>query len=122
MVEAKIAGRMAVNVIDNVPSVQANEKGTSAVSHETIKGNIEFKNVVFNYPTRKDFDVLKDFCCTFEAGKTTALVGFSGSGKSTVVQLIERFYDPASGTVLVDGVDMKTLNLQQLRRSIGYVG
>lgn len=89
---------------------------------ESLRGHIEFKNVNFTYPTRQDLPVLKDFSCVFEEGKTTALVGFSGSGKSTVVQLIERFYDVDSGSVLIDGQDIKSLNLKQLRQSIGYVG
>ena len=55
-------------------------------------------------------------------GKTTALVGPSGSGKSTIIQLIERFYDPVSGQVLIDDEDIKGLNLNKLRQSIGYVG
>ena len=58
----------------------------------------------------------------FERGKTTAIVGTSGSGKSTIVQLIERFYDPDIGQVLVDGKDLKNLNLREYRKQIGYVG
>lgn len=66
--------------------------------------------------------VLKKFSCIFEAGKTTALVGPSGSGKSTIIQLMERFYDPLEGEVLLDGQDIKTLNLRSMRHLIGYVG
>jgi ATP-binding cassette subfamily B (MDR/TAP) protein 1 len=66
--------------------------------------------------------VLNNFSINFEAGKTTALVGSSGSGKSTIVQLIERFYDPEQGSVLIDDLDIRTLNLTHLRREIlGYV-
>jgi len=68
-----------------------------------LTGKIEFKNVNFTYPSRQEVEVLKDFNCVFEAGKTTALVGFSGSGKSTIIQMIERFYDPCSGSVEIDG-------------------
>ena len=87
-----------------------------------MKGEIEFKNVSFSYPTRPDQKVLKNFSCKFATGKTTAIVGPSGSGKSTVVQMIERFYDPDSGCVLIDGQDLLTLNLKSLRQKVGYVG
>ena len=87
-----------------------------------MKGSYEFKNVEFTYPSRKDQKVLKSFNCVFEAGKTTALVGPSGSGKSTIIQLLERFYDPTGGQVLLDGDDIKTVNLQSMRQLIGYVG
>jgi len=83
---------------------------------------IEFKDIVFKYPSKDEITVLKKFNCVFEAGKTTALVGPSGSGKSTVIQLIERFYDPLDGQVMLDGQDIKTLNLRSMRRLIGYVG
>jgi ATP-binding cassette subfamily B (MDR/TAP) protein 1 len=83
--------RLALNVIDNVPDVDPNDKTRSGVLND-IKGEIVFDKVNFRYPTRKDLHVLKDFTCTFEAGKTTALVGPSGSGKSTIIQMIERFY------------------------------
>ena len=65
--------------------------------------------------------MLDDFSCVFEAGKTTALVGMSGSGKSTIIQLIERFYDPEAGVVCLDGKDIKTVNLRSMRQNIGYV-
>ena len=91
------------------------------IKKDEIKGQIEFKNVNFTYPTRPDLQVLKDFTCTFEAGKTIALVGPSGSGKSTIIQLLERFYDPSSGSVLLDGVDLKDINLNSLRNEIGFV-
>lgn len=65
---------------------------------------------------------MQEFTCTFELGKTTAIVGPSGSGKSTTVQLVERFYDPSSGNVFVDGVNLKDINLRNYRQQIGYVG
>jgi ABC-type multidrug transport system fused ATPase/permease subunit len=66
--------------------------------------------------------VLKDFTCTFEAGKTTALVGPSGSGKSTIIQMVERFYKNDSGTITVDGSPIEALDLRSFRRLMGYVG
>lgn len=79
-------------------------------------------DVCFTYPSRPDNPILKSFTCTFEAGKTTALVGPSGSGKSTIIQLIERFYKNDSGSIRVDGIPIENLNLRSFRRHIGYVG
>jgi ATP-binding cassette subfamily B (MDR/TAP) protein 1 len=82
---------------------------------EKVKGTFEFKNVNFRYPTRTDLQVMKNFSVTIEGGKTTALVGPSGSGKSTIIQFIERFYDPESGSIELDGVNIKDINLSSLR-------
>lgn len=87
----------------------------------TIHGKIRFKDVHFKYPARRENNVLRGINFTLEAGKTLALVGESGSGKSTVVSLLERFYDPCNGVVEVDDNDVKTLNLQHLRSNIGIV-
>mmetsp|Transcript_9464 Transcript_9464/g.8998 ORF Transcript_9464/g.8998 Transcript_9464/m.8998 type:complete len:84 (-) Transcript_9464:594-845(-) len=83
---------------------------------------MEFKNVSFSYPSRQEQKILDNFSAVFEEGKTTALVGASGSGKSTIVQMIERFYDPDMGDVTVDGYNLKEINLRGFRMSIGYVG
>eukprot|EP00980_Cylindrotheca_fusiformis_P012788 scaffold3136_cov102-Cylindrotheca_fusiformis.AAC.5 len=88
---------------------------------EAVSGNIEFRAVNFAYPTRKDAQVFQDFNLTIPAGKTVAFVGPSGSGKSTSVQLIERFYDPTSGTISLDGNDLRDLNVEWLRSHIGLV-
>lgn len=87
-----------------------------------MQGRIEFKNINFSYPTRPELQILKDFSCVMEAGKTTALVGPSGSGKSTIIQMIERFYNPESGDIIIDGKNIKDLDLRSFRRSVGYVG
>lgn len=68
LVTARIAGRFAFNVIDHVPGIKANEKGTKIVTKNDVKGKIEFENVCFNYPSNPDLKVLKNFNCTFEAG------------------------------------------------------
>ncbi len=89
-------------------------------TNNEIKGRIEFKNVTFKYPTRNDY-VLKDFNLTIEPGQKVAVVGVSGSGKSTIVQLLERFYDVEKGEILLDGVNIRKYKLEDLRRSVGFV-
>ena len=81
-----------------------------------------FVNVSFNYPSRKEVTVLKNLNLEIPKGKTVALVGSSGCGKSTCIQLLQRFYDPDSGAVLIDGNNMKDLNVGWLRDHIGIVG
>ena len=82
---AKVAGKMAFDVIDHVPGIQANEKGTKILKREEMKGKIEFEDVCFNYPSNPDLKVLKNLTVCFEAGQTIGLIGPSGSGKSTII-------------------------------------
>ncbi|XP_059667590.1 ABC transporter B family member 1-like [Cornus florida] len=117
--KAKVAAAKIFQIIDHKPSIDRNTE--SGLELDTITGQIELKNVDFAYPSRPDVRVLNDFSLSVTAGKTIALVGSSGSGKSTVVSLIERFYDPTSGQVLLDGHDIKTLKLKWLRQQIGLV-
>lgn len=86
-----------------------------------IKGNIVFKDVVFSYPSRKDVGVLKGINFLVRSGEKIALVGQSGSGKSTIVQLLMKFYNIESGGIIIDGKDLKDYNITQLRQSIGIV-
>ncbi|KAJ7957664.1 ABC transporter B family protein [Quillaja saponaria] len=88
---------------------------------KSIKGNIELKNVFFAYPERPDQMILKDLSLKINAGKTIALVGQSGSGKSTIIGLIERFYDPIKGSISIDDLDIKEYNLRKLRSHIALV-
>ncbi|KAM0246491.1 hypothetical protein ACHAQJ_010192 [Trichoderma viride] len=88
---------------------------------ENVRGNIRLENVKHIYPSRPGAVVMEDVTLDIPAGKTTALVGASGSGKSTIVGLIERFYNPVGGTVYLDGHDIATLNLRWLRRQISLV-
>ncbi|KAJ3099209.1 ATP-binding cassette, sub-B (MDR TAP), member 4 [Phlyctochytrium bullatum] len=87
-----------------------------------VEGSVEFRNVKFHYPQRPDVPILKDFSLTVAPGQTVALVGASGSGKSTIVKLLERFYDPVDGNVFVDGRNVRDLNVAWLRDQIGFVG
>ena len=91
------------------------------ISPDHVEGKVEFKDVAFTYPSRPDVLVLENFSVEANVGKTLALVGPSGCGKSTTVQLIQRFYDVDEGTVLLDGKDLRHLNLRWLRRHIGVV-
>ena len=90
-------------------------------SPDQVVGQISFKGVSFVYPTRADVTVLEDFNLEVPAGKSFALVGMSGSGKSTIVKLLERFYDPTKGDVFLDGVNLKDLNVRWLRENISIV-
>ena len=86
-----------------------------------MTGQIEFRDVRFRYPARPKLRILRHLSLACQAGETTALVGPSGSGKSTTVALIQRFYDPRSGSVLLDGHDIRTLNIRWLRSLLGLV-
>uniref|UniRef100_A0A3Q3DTX5 ATP-binding cassette, sub-family B (MDR/TAP), member 11a n=1 Tax=Hippocampus comes TaxID=109280 RepID=A0A3Q3DTX5_HIPCM len=88
---------------------------------DRVKGDIEFHNVTFHYPSRPEVRILNDLSVQVKADQTTAFVGPSGSGKSTAVQLIQRFYDPNEGTVTLDGHDIRSLNIKWLRSLIGIV-
>ncbi|GFY93311.1 ATP binding cassette subfamily B1 [Actinidia rufa] len=117
--KARVAAARIFRIIDHKPSVERNSE--SGLELASITGQVELKNVNFSYPSRPEVTILRNFSLTVPSGKTIALVGSSGSGKSTVVSLIERFYDPTSGQVLLDGHDIKTLKLRWLRQQIGLV-
>ncbi|XP_065863989.1 ABC transporter B family member 4-like [Euphorbia lathyris] len=86
-----------------------------------MKGKIEFCNVRFKYPMRPDFQIFGGFSLVIRPGKTVALVGESGSGKSTVISLLQRFYDPDSGKITLDGIKIQRLKLKWLRQQMGLV-
>ena len=106
-----------MDALDNSKGVIPNANGSA----ERPVGRIEFKDVVFRYPTRPDVSVYGGLSLTIEPGETVALVGPSGCGKSTAVALLERFYDPDSGAIMLDGQDLRNLRLSWLRRQIGLV-
>lgn len=87
-----------------------------------VKGNIEFRNVSFTYPSRKDVPILRGLSFSVKSGETVALVGSSGNGKSTCIHLLQRYYDPNDGAVLIDGSNIKQLNISLLRSNIALVG
>jgi ATP-binding cassette subfamily B (MDR/TAP) protein 1 len=102
-----------------VPKIDS-ESGAGNVL-DTVAGEVEFKNVEFYYPSRPKSPVFVNFSLRVPAGSTVALVGASGSGKSTVIALLERFYDPSAGKVTLDGVDIRRLQLKWLRAQMGLV-
>ncbi|MCL7747053.1 ABC transporter ATP-binding protein [Halalkalibacter alkaliphilus] len=102
--------------LDEKPSVPEKK---DAISLSKVKGDIIFEDVEFAYDESRK--ALQDINLTFEAGQTIALVGHTGSGKSTIVNLMSRFYDPTKGRVLLDGVDLRDLRLDELRSNVSYV-
>lgn len=87
-----------------------------------MKGDIDFENVFFRYPSRPDVPILNGLSAKVTSGETVALVGSSGNGKSTCIQLLQRFYDPTEGRIYIDGHDIKQFNLSWLRSNIAVVG
>ena len=114
---AVVAAKRINEVIDTEPTIFDGEKDGS---DSTVKGEIEFRNVSFMYPDASDY-VLKDISFKAEKGQTIAIIGSTGCGKSTLINLIPRFYDVTKGQVLVDGIDVKDYNLEALHNKIGYV-
>ena len=105
-----------------LPKYEIDTSSTQGAKPEKVNGAISIKNVSFSYPTRPADAILTDFSTEIEAGTVVAFVGPSGSGKSTVVSMLERFYDPQSGSISLDGVNIKDMNVHYLRSLIGYVG
>lgn len=106
-------------VLDRVTQIEPNDSQSRKV--EKIQGHIELKDVTLAYPSRPDILVLRNFNLRVLSGNSIALVGASGSGKTSVISLIERFYDPIAGEVLVDGIDIRRYNLRALRQHIALV-
>lgn len=114
---ASVAANRIREVLDTEPSI---EDGTRSEGKSGVEGEVEFKNVSFRYPDA-DGDVLQNISFTAKKGETVALIGATGCGKSTVINLIPRFYDTTEGEVLVDGVNVRDYTQKDLRNKIGYV-
>lgn len=114
---ASVAANRINEVLDTDISMKDGEKMQGL---DGVKGEVEFKNVSFSYPDAGD-DVIHDISFTAHRGETVALIGATGSGKSTIINLIPRIYDATKGQVLVDGVDVKEYSEKQLRNKIGFV-
>ena len=114
---ASVSGDRIAEVLEAVSSIKNNEIASKL---KKCTGLIEFNNVSFKYPGG-DEDVLHNISFTARPGETTAFIGSTGSGKSSIVNLIPRFYDVTSGEILLDGIDIRNIDLHDLRNNIGYV-
>ena len=114
---ASVAAARIHEVLDTEPAI---EDGHGSQGQPGMTGEVEFRNVSFRYPDAEE-DVLHDISFTAHKGQTVALIGATGCGKSTVINMVPRFYDVTEGQVLVDGVDVKDYTQTQLRNKIGYV-
>lgn len=120
VMDAKGAAVALYELLDTRSQIDASREDQGVVP-EVCLGKIEAVNVDFAYPTRMDAPILRNYSVTIEPGQTVAFVGASGGGKSTIISLLERFYDPTSSSILLDGRDLRTLNLKWLRSQIGLV-
>nr|CAH7755523.1 unnamed protein product [Callosobruchus chinensis] len=116
---AKGAAQKVFDVLDSEPIINKKTKGGRKPAK--FKSNISFNNVYFSYPSRPDVKVLKGFNLRINYGETVALVGNSGCGKSTCIQLLQRFYDPLVGGVFIDNISIKDINLSWLRSRMAVV-
>jgi len=117
--EAGAAAERIKEVIKRVPRIDSESEEGEIL--ERVYGEVEFDRVEFAYPSRPESAVLKGLSVRIPAGKRVALVGESGSGKSTVIALLQRFYDPLGGEVRLDGVGIQKLQVKWLRSQLGLV-
>ncbi|XP_078519793.1 ATP-dependent translocase ABCB1-like isoform X3 [Lissotriton helveticus] len=117
--KAKLAVRRIAKLLDRKPQIDSYSEEGKVL--DTFHGDIEFRDAIFVYPTRPKVQVLRGLSIQVKKGQTLALVGMSGCGKSTTIQLLERFYDPIDGHVFADGIDTTSLNLQWFRSQLGIV-
>jgi ABC-type multidrug transport system fused ATPase/permease subunit len=144
LIKSSGAGEKVFSLLDRQPPAPStgNEESSNSIQSPTTVDNrdrntlpeiaiaseprsyqyhVKIHNVTFRYPTRPDNPVLTDLDLDIPAGTTVALVGKSGCGKSTIVNLLQRFYDPSAGSILIDGIDLRNLHLHDHRRRIGVV-
>ncbi|RZC38659.1 ABC tran domain containing protein, partial [Asbolus verrucosus] len=113
------AATKVFEILDTKPEISVFKN--YGIIPKDIQGHIHFEDVYFHYPSRSNVMILQGFNLKIKNGETVALVGSSGSGKTTCIQLIQRFYDPISGSVTIDGIDVREFNLTWLRSNIGVV-
>ncbi|URD76940.1 ABC transporter B family member [Musa troglodytarum] len=117
--KARSASASVFAILDRKSKIDPSDD--SGMILETLTGKIELCHVSFRYPMRPDIQIFQDLSLTVHSGKTVALVGESGGGKSTVISLLQRFYNPDSGVILLDGIDIQNLQLRWLRQKMGLV-
>jgi len=117
--KAMVAAGRVFNLLDRKPLIDA--RPSTGLKLPSVEGNIDFKEADFFYPTRPTIQIMRKLMLSIKKGENIALVGESGCGKSTVIQLIQRFYDLSSGTLNVEGQDIQSLNLPFVRSTIGIV-
>lgn len=120
-IERKTKSLQRRSTLTPLPSYSIDISSPDGVKPEEVVGDIEFNDVSFRYPTRTGVDVYDGLNLSIKAGTTVAICGPSGGGKSTLIQLLERFYDPTSGSITLDGIDLRDLNVKWLRMQIGLV-
>src|SRR5205807_1047725 len=113
------ASERLTELLDAKPEIRAPAEPVSLPS--PARGELEFENVTFHYPTRRETSALNDFSLAVRPRERLAVVGPSGAGKTTIFQLAERFYDPQSGRVLLDGVDLRDADPADIRQRIAMV-
>ncbi|XP_015057863.2 ABC transporter B family member 5-like [Solanum pennellii] len=117
--KAKTAAASIFSILDRNSKIDSSKQ--DGLTLDQSKGDIEFKQVCFAYPTRPNIQVLNGFSLTISSGQTVALVGESGCGKSTVISLLQRYYNFGSGQIMLDGIDIQNFNLKWLRHQMGLV-
>jgi ATP-binding cassette subfamily B (MDR/TAP) protein 1 len=119
--KAKQSCTTIIKAVDNVPEIDAVSTTGKQLRREEVRGDIAFQNIHFRYPTRPSVRVLRGLDLKIPAGTSVALCGASGCGKSTTIGLVERFYDPLSGSVTLDGVPLDELNVESFRSQMALV-
>ncbi|KAF9592483.1 hypothetical protein IFM89_015054 [Coptis chinensis] len=117
--KAKTSTASIFGILDRKSKIDSSDE--SGMTVENVKGEIELQHISFKYPTRPDIQIFRDLSLAIHSGKTVALVGESGSGKSTVISLLQRFYDPDSGHITLDGIEIQKFQLRWLRLQMGLV-
>lgn len=117
--DGRAAAYRLFKTIKRKPDIDSDD--TTGMVLEDIKGDVDLKDVYFSYPSRPGQLIFDGLSLHVSSGKTVAIVGESGSGKSTVINLVERFYDPQAGEVCIDGINIKNFKLDWIRQKIGLV-